>query len=699
MKKITSTLILVFVFLFQIQTPQTFAADPLTPSIQSTQREVPVLFNEPVAAPSVSQQSAGESFMQASALSAASAPSEPRVAGLQPGQTVSGIIEVSPNQQQLPGIKKVAYYLDGNRSGKVYQAPFMWGGSTGDGTTGFDTRTTSDGAHTLAMVYTDSSGDHTISIDFTINNSSVPPEEPGDANQAIWGVDRFETVGGVLRISPNPNQLPAGTSEVTWTLVGQHSVTVTEEPYVWGGTNGFDTRTLPDGVYDLILQAQGTNGSLSSTTTFVVENKTDPVPAPTVISPSDRTAGGFQFSTATSFVDIEQIGNLSILADQKALYIVDASSANQPRLLSAVDFNFNPPILDILSVPAGNAVFVLEQGAYDPVNGSPEHPVYKSRLWRVDLTNPSSPVRKLVATNILSGRSLQIQGNTLYVVYAGDQDALYPCPTDGSACGIPTDLYALRDQIYITSGERFSAVRGSATIRNTGNNINGDFIDTVASAPIANLIGKDNLIFVSLKNGTTAVYNLTQKNTATGALILVKTIDPQGNDPISSVVEGNRLAILDSTGLIEIFDISNIQSPTRIDSFTIAGAKRLTLKNGAFYVVTNNQYRVIGSATAPPTAGDSRILGLQEGQVVKGTIQVRPNQTQLPGIKKVAYYVNGNRSGKVYQSPFLWGGVAGDGTTGFDTRTLANGTYTLSMVYTDSTGDHTISVSFKIQNT
>jgi|GEM_PF-1754449 len=58
-------------------------------------------------------------------------------------------------------------------------------------------------------------------------------------------------------------------------------------------------------------------------------------------------------------------------------------------------------------------------------------------------------------------------------------------------------------------------------------------------------------------------------------------------------------------------------------------------------------------------------------------IQVRPNQQQLPGRRKVAYYLNGSQSGRVYQSPFIWGGPSGNGTTGFDTRTLADDTYTL----------------------
>lgn len=90
--------------------------------------------------------------------------------------------------------------------------------------------------------------------------------------------------------------------------------------------------------------------------------------------------------------------------------------------------------------------------------------------------------------------------------------------------------------------------------------------------------------------------------------------------------------------------------------------------------------------------------GVTEGATVSGTVNIGPNLAAHPNVRKAAYYLNGTKSGKVYASPFYWGGVSGDGTAGFDTTTLANGNYSLSMTYTDNTGDHTATVSFNVDN-
>lgn len=540
--------------------------------------------------------------MASSATLSQSQPADPRILGVQEGDTVSGIVEIRPNQDQLPGLRKVAYYLNGNKSGKVYQSPFLWGGISGTGTSGFDTRTISNGQYRLNMVYTDGTGDHTLSVNFTVDNSvSQPPP-------------------------------------------------------------------------------QDTSGA-------------------TLISPSGRTAGGLQFPAGTSLVDVEQAGTLSFIADAKALYVVDSSNAAQPKVLSETDFSSGAPVVDVLPTPDGLGVFVLEQGPADPQNPN----FHDGQLWRVDISNPSSPVRTLVASGSSTTgdpKGLRIYGNKIYVIH-NEEYALLSCSLDGRNCDLPSELYSFRDQIQINANGIFSVQRGGTKLRTVSGSVNGDFADTTTPAAVAYMSGKDNLLFVALKNGMTAVYDSAQFNPQTGTVPIVKTIDPQGNDPVFSAADGNRYAVLDSTGLIEVYDISNIQNPAKIDSLTLSGTRSLTVKNGTIYAVSDSQYRIVSPAsgsTTPPPATDTRILGVQEGQTVSGTVQIGPNQNQLPGIRKVSYYLNGSQSGKVYQSPFLWGGLSGNGTAGFDTRTLKNGSYKLDMVYTDAAGDHTVTVHFTVDN-
>lgn len=95
---------------------------------------------------------------------------------------------------------------------------------------------------------------------------------------------------------------------------------------------------------------------------------------------------------------------------------------------------------------------------------------------------------------------------------------------------------------------------------------------------------------------------------------------------------------------------------------------------------------------------DTRIHGVKNGETVHGTIYVHPNLRILKKVRKVAYYLNGKRFGKVYEAPFLWGGPEGRGTQGYDTRVLKNGDYTLTMVYTDAEGDHEETLHLTVNN-
>ncbi len=135
--------------------------------------------------PPLDEQIPGDFLNQTSPLSAAtsSAVINPDVAlyvlGIQEGATVSGLVSIRPNPATLPNIKKVSYYLNDSQSGKVYNPPFIWGGPSGDGTVGFDTRNLPDGNYTLNMAYTNSAGDQPgVHINFKVKNQTTTPPPP-----------------------------------------------------------------------------------------------------------------------------------------------------------------------------------------------------------------------------------------------------------------------------------------------------------------------------------------------------------------------------------------------------------------------------------------------------------------------------------------------------------------------------------------
>lgn len=595
-----------FLFLTQVFSPPSYA-EPIPLSASKNTVPVTSTFTETPVQNSLPQTSVH--FLQASPLAAAA--SSPFV-GVEEGAAVSGVVEIRPNQEALPGIKKVAYYLNGSKSGKVYNSPFIWGGVNGDGTTGFDTRTVTDGDYTLAMVYTDATGDHENQIRFHIHNVNNAAPAP----------------------APTPSPSPS-------------------------------TTPLPSA---------------------------SPAPIPA----QDRTAGGLVYPASTSFVDVAQAGNLSFVAEQNKISIINAANQAQPQVVSSVEFS-NGPILDIEA--ENGVIYVLERGVPSS-QANPGSGIYDGNFWRIDVSNPANPVKQLVDAGIVQAKRILVTAETIYIVHSFEY-ALIPCAKNagGLSCGIPTEQYR-HDEFYDFQGEVFfSATAGESVIHGGTSDI---IFNTPTSAPIASMNSNAGILYATLKNGTVEIFDTHQvSDPNTQSVPRVKVLDLQGNDPIASVYRDGTLAVLDSTGLIEVFDVSNLTAATRVDSVTVPGARRLDFDGGYVYAVTGNEYRIVTRASSPsPTpspfsqpAAMTPYLGVQEGQTVSGTVSIRPNPNVLSGIKKVAYYLNGAKSGKIYEAPFTWGG-----STGFDTRTLADGEYELSMVYTDAFGDHEIKIRFRTDN-
>lgn len=547
----------------------------------------------------------GDFLTQEASLSAVEA--EPLFLGVEEGGTVSGLVEIRPSPDQIPGIRKVAYYLNGAKSGKVYQSPFIWGGVSGNGTAGFDTRTIADGAHTLGLVYTDAAGDHEIQIHFNVNNSNPNP-------------------------NPNPSVGPA----------------------------------------------------------------VNPAPATTPVAASGRTLGGETFPAGVSFVDVEQTGNYSFAADRNFVYLLNSSNTSDPQVLSSV--SFETEVIDAQAASNGAGVFVLEKGLL--VDGQ-----FRSRLWFVSAANPANPGIEL-KVNLRDGVRLSEKDGRLQSYYTSQgENFLVDCALTGSgACTVNFyNLYVTPDLVHRNQNWIVSAAVGSSFISLNHH----DVTQTPTAAPVAFFTGQNNYVYASLENGTLAIYDINQADTSEqgdGILPVVATVNPDGNNPVKNYIFGNRLVVLDETGLIEIYDLSNPANPSRVDSFTAAGARAVDFDGTNFYVVTEREYRIIGPAqpdpnpSPAPNPGNFPVLGVTEGQTVSGVVNIRPDQSQLPGIRKVAYYLNGAKSGKVYQSPFTWGGVLGTGTAGFDTQAIPEGAYELAMVYTDATGDHTVAISFNVDN-
>lgn len=394
--------------------------------------------------------------------------------GVTGGATVSGLVNIGPNLTTHPGIRKVAYYLNGTQSGKVYASPYLWGGLAGNGTVGFDTRTLTDGNYTLGMVYTDGTGDHSVTISFEVNNTpTVDTTVPVISAVASAGVTSSEAT-------------------INWT-------------------------TNEVGDSQVQYRIKGTTAWLAAT------------PDPSLVTSHSVKLTGLNAGTVYEYQvkSKDQAGNLATQATISSLTTL------------------TPPIAETCT----------------------------------------TTMCGVTAGQVVSG-VVKIQPNL----------TLNP------------------------------------DIRKVAYYLNGAQSGKVYTAPF-------------------------------------------------------------TWGGVNGFDTTQLADGT----YTLSGAYTISTGDKSFSMT----FVVRNGVTPPPpstTTCVSGICGVTAGQVVGGTVMIRPDLDRYPDIRKVAYYLNGVKSGRVYQSPFLWGGLSGNGTTGFDTRMLSNGSYTLAMVYTDGTGDHEIQISFKVSN-
>ncbi|HTL48673.1 MAG TPA: Ig-like domain-containing protein [Verrucomicrobiae bacterium] len=509
------------------------------------------------------------------------------------------------------------------------------------------------------------------------------------------GVRNGAELSGTVKISINPDS-GLQVKKVAYYLNGTQAGKEYASPYTFGGPSGYDTTRLADGQYTLSGAITTYSGDKGFSYTFTIKNSGTTTPPDTTppdagqpqpISPGGRTLGGLDYSAQNAgFVDVEKQGTLSFLADGNGkLYIVDRLNAASPKEIARL--SFQTPLVDILA--DGSTLWAVERGASTPDG-------FRSQVWKINVSNPAAPTR-VSFQGPLNAKALAVDTQNIYILHR-DEYNVRTCDKNTLACEIPTGAaayYNAGDFIHKNSRGTFTALKNGTYLYATG-----DFTPEVLAqplpAPANHLAGSGNLLFASLQDGTVAIYD-TAQITDGSSVPRVQTLHPQST-PVFSAYENGVLAVLENGGQIEVYDLNNLQSPVHVDSLTQSGAVSLKLENGKLHVVSATEYRILqiqsGTTTPPPPTTSGDMAGISNGQTVSGAVHFGPSSQILGQVRKVAYYLNGTQSGKTYTSPFTWGGSGG-----FDTRTLANGTYTISGYYTTATGDKAFdAVTFTVKN-
>jgi len=95
----------------------------------------------------------------------------------------------------------------------------------------------------------------------------------------------------------------------------------------------------------------------------------------------------------------------------------------------------------------------------------------------------------------------------------------------------------------------------------------------------------------------------------------------------------------------------------------------------------------------PKPATGGLFTGIKKDATISGSVKFQPDLKRIPDVRKVAYYLNDDLSGREYEKPFTWGG-----DDGFNTRSLKNGKHTLLAIYSTSKDDVEYEITFTVKN-
>ncbi len=587
--------------------------------------------------------------------------------GVQNGATVTGMVTVGPNLATHPNLQNVTYSLNGASSGYVTVSPFYWSGTTGTGTTGFDTTTLANGAYTLTAHCVESTGAHDMSLSFTVNNPIL--SQGGD----FTGVTDGAVMSGLINVGPNLTAHPS-ISKVAYYLNGTSSGKVYTAPFFWGGltgdgTKGFDTTTLADGNYTLGMVYTDKTGDHSVSVSFKISN----------IPTTDTTAPVISAVTSTGVTSTGATINWTTneASDSQVQYRVQGTTNWLNTTLNAALVTSHSVVLSGLNA---STVYEYQVKSKDQA-GNLATEATISNLTTLTPTATCTTAMCGVAANQTVSGIVKIQPNltlnpdirkVAYYLNGTQSDKEYTAPfTWGGVNGF--DTTKLADGTYTLSGAYTTSTGDKGfsiafTVQNTT-----PPPDT--TAPVISTVTSGNIS----PTGATISWT-TNEASDSQVQYRVKGTTTWLNTTLNTTLVTSHSVVLSGLNASTVYEY------------------QVKSKDQAGNLATQATVSSLTTAAAPPATCTTAVCGVTAGQVVSGTVNIQPNLTLDPSVRKVAYYLNGTQSGKVYAAPYLWGGSTGDGTTGFDTKTLANGTYTLAMVYTDATGDHTVSITFTVKN-
>jgi hypothetical protein len=583
-----------------------------------------------------------------------------------------GAVNVAASAADNAGVVGVQFRLNG--------APLGAEDTTAPYGVSWDTRTATNGSHTLTAVGRDAAGNSATSTAVTVTVDNAVPAVSLTA-PAAGG-----TVSATIAVSANAAD-NVGVVGVQFRLDGANlGAEDAAAPY----TVSWNTSTATNGSHTLTAIARdGAGNSTTSASITVTVDNTPPDTTPPTVSITAPSSGATVSGSATlsaNASDAVGVVGVQFRVDGVNVGPEDTSAPYEASWDTRTVPNGSHTITAIARDAAGNT------GTAGAVSVTVNNTTADTTPPSVSITAPSpgATVSDTVTLSATASDNVGVVGVQFRVdgVNAGPEDTSTPFAASWDTRTAPNGSHTIVAIARDAAGNTATSGAVTVTVANTTTTTRIEETSSAIAYTGAWIQGNTNRPW----SGGTAALGFAPGHIAqftfTGtAISWIGFRSPQAGIAHVSI-DGGSATIIDGYAETEtiqavMFTASGLANGTHVIRVETTGNKNPAATEP--YVVVD-AFDVTGTSggtppdTTPPTVG---ITSPTAGATVSGTVPINATAADDTGVASVAFFVDGTQVGATDAiSPY---------SAGWDTRTVADGSHTLTAIARDAAGNSTAS--------
>lgn len=550
------------------------------------------------------------------------------------GQVVNGVVALGATADSA-GFASIQFQVSGQNVGTPI--------TSGSCATSWDTRTFSNGQHTVAAVASDSLGNTVWTTPIVVTVSNVASNDTTAPTVSLTSPAAGSTVAGTTALSAtaSDNTGVAGVSfTVDGTVVGSED---SSAPYQFS----WNSSTVPNGSHTIRAVARDAAGNTatSSAVTVTINNGTADTTSPTVsvsAPASGATVSGTVTITATASDNVG-VANVQFILDGSDLGAQDATAP--------YSFSWN-------TAGVANGSHVIRAVAHD-LAGNETNSAYVTVTVSNGTVDTTLPVVSMASPTA----GATVSGTTSISATASDNVGVTAVQflLDGAVLGsaATTSPYTIS---WVTSGTTNGSHILSAVARDAAGN-------TATSSAITVTVNNQS----SDTSAPTVSLSAPSSNaTVSGSVTVSATAsDNVGVTSVQFTVDGTNIGSADTSSP---YSVSWITSTVANGSHVL----RAVARDAAGNVTTSSSRTVTVANNVDTSLPSVSLTAPSSGATVQGSVTVSASASDNVGVASVQFTVDGVDIGTDTAAPWA---------TSWDTTTAANGSRTLRAIARDAAGN------------